>query len=500
MTDDLIAIIACCILGMMAHGANRQTWMEWVLRVTYALFILGESVTLLADPNGYIENPFNYGVLIGTMSISTMLLFRPGREFMSYILTFFNQLMGGRFLVAACGKLIQPVVVKKKLYPVTSLAGLSNAPAMAPASAPAVNNVDAKSAQSKNSEDKSASELANSESLDSTDAAKTQSSESVSEESSSSEASTASKAEDEGASTEQTASTEAIPAEEIGSSATDSMSAPDTEVDSSNSVTNSSAAATKQQVEDEPSAPLMEKVSFAKSFFAERIFMADSIPHMNGLWIYVTCMAFLLTHLEIAGFQMPSIMIPMPVTMDQLFSYNFLGLVLLSVCGTGIFLTRKPMEVLRRLGLVKPTWTQVLIGFVGIFVTFAYDWLWSFYTHSQEGLGYADKLSHYNEGTFTGGAAPGPALIVASATGLCAGLGEETLIRGALQPVFGILPAAFMHGVLHGQFAHAPLLILQVFGWSTLMCIIRRYTNTTTTIITHVGFNFLSTFLIAFNP
>lgn len=211
-------------------------------------------------------------------------------------------------------------------------------------------------------------------------------------------------------------------------------------------------------------------------------------------------MAFLLTHVEIAGFGMPAISIPMPVTMDQLFSYNFLGLIFLSICGTGIFLTRKPMEVLRRLGLVKPTWTQVLIGVVGIFVTFAYDWLWSFYTHSQDGLNYADKLSHYNEGTFTGGTSPGQALILASATGLCAGLGEETLIRGALQPVFGILPAAFMHGVLHGQFAHAPLLILQVFGWSTLMCIIRRYTNTTTTIITHVGFNFLSTFLIAFNP
>jgi hypothetical protein len=133
-------------------------------------------------------------------------------------------------------------------------------------------------------------------------------------------------------------------------------------------------------------------------------------------------------------------------------------------------------------------------------MTFAYDWLWSYYTHGQEGLGYADKLSHYNEGTFVGGASAGAAAGVASATGICAGFGEEILIRGALQPVFGIIPAAFMHGVLHGQFAHAPLLIVQVFGWSALMGIIRRYTNTTTTIITHVGFNFVSTFIIAFNP
>ena len=94
MTDDLIAIIACCILGMMAHGASRQTWMEWVLRVTYVLFIIGEGITLLADPNSYLENPFNYSILLLTVSLSSLLLFRPGREFISYLLTFFNQLMG----------------------------------------------------------------------------------------------------------------------------------------------------------------------------------------------------------------------------------------------------------------------------------------------------------------------------------------------------------------------------------------------------------------------
>jgi membrane protease YdiL (CAAX protease family) len=124
--------------------------------------------------------------------------------------------------------------------------------------------------------------------------------------------------------------------------------------------------------------------------------------------------------------------------------------------------------------------------------------LWSMYTGTpQAGLG--SKLSTYNAGTFQAGGA-GSAAILALATGICAGIGEETLIRGALQPVFGIFPAAFLHGALHGQFQHAPLLILQVAGWSTMMGIVRKYTNTTTTIITHATFNFLTTFLFAFNP
>src|SRR5262249_19733470 len=130
--------------------------------------------------------------------------------------------------------------------------------------------------------------------------------------------------------------------------------------------------------------------------------------------------------------------------------------------------------------------------------SFAYDYIWSLFTQ-QSGLG--GMLTGYNSGTFaTGSGALGGATMLALATGLCAGIGEETLVRGALQPVFGILPAALLHGLLHGQFTHAPIFIIQVAGWSALMGVIRRHTNTSTTIIGHVGYNFLLTFLFAFNP
>ncbi|PWU02458.1 MAG: hypothetical protein C5B53_01610 [Candidatus Melainabacteria bacterium] len=192
--------------------------------------------------------------------------------------------------------------------------------------------------------------------------------------------------------------------------------------------------------------------------------------------------------------------IPLPLPISQLFSYNGLGLILLSFCGIGIYVSRAPKEALTRLGWVKPTWPQVGIGLAIIVFSFVYDALWAIYTHQLSGQDLASKLSAYNAGTFSTPGGFAPSVVLALATALCAGIGEETLVRGALQPVLGILPAAFLHGMLHGQFAHAPIFILQVALWSTCIGIVRRYTNTTTTIIGHAGFNFVTTFLFSFNP
>ncbi len=246
---------------------------------------------------------------------------------------------------------------------------------------------------------------------------------------------------------------------------------------------------------------LVKKRSVADALRADKIFMVESMPHMTAFWIYVTCLGTLLMNVEPSGIQMPAMPIPMPVSLDQLFQYNGLGLIMVSICGVGIFITRKPGVVLTRLGIVKPAGWQIALGLAMVVFTATHDWVWSLFTHDLPGA-LGGKLANYNSGTFTtgNGGDPGGAALLALATGLCAGIGEETLIRGALQPVFGIFPAAMLHAVLHGQFAHSPMLILQVGLWSTTMGIVKRYTNTTTTIITHVTWNFLSTFLFAFNP
>ena len=106
-------------------------------------------------------------------------------------------------------------------------------------------------------------------------------------------------------------------------------------------------------------------------------------------------------------------------------------------------------------------------------------------------------MSSYNAGTFAAGGGLTNSLILALAVALCAGIGEETLIRGALQPAFGILPAAILHGLLHGQFSHAPIFIIQValghaYGNRQALHQYHNHDNG------HVGFNLLTTFLFAF--
>jgi uncharacterized protein len=72
--------------------------------------------------------------------------------------------------------------------------------------------------------------------------------------------------------------------------------------------------------------------------------------------------------------------------------------------------------------------------------------------------------------------------------GLAAGLGEETLFRGALQPRFGLILTAVFFALVHSQYGITlstlvVLLLGLVLGWLRL-----RY-NTSTAMITHAVYN-----------
>lgn len=353
MTLDVLTVLACCILGLLAHGARHQAWLGWLLRILIGIFFVVELFTCLGLSAAEVSNQpevlagrtqWGLAVMVSVCAATGLVLFSPVRLALSYCLTAVEQLVSGQIFVR-----------------------------------------------------------------------------------------------------------------------------------------------------------LKEKQDVLKGMFASRIFEPRSMPHLVALWIYITTTCFILSSIDPSTIKLPVLPIPFPMALGQLFSYNGIGLIALSLCGVGIFISRKPLESIQRLGWAKPTWIQVAIGLSLIVFTFAYDYAWSLWTHSSTG-DLASQLTNYNAGTFTAGGGLGPSIILALFTGICAGAGEETLMRGALQPVFGILPAAILHGLLHGQFAHAPVFLLQVMGWSAVMGIVRRYTNTTTTIIGHAGFNFVTTFLFAFNP
>ncbi|MBS1996525.1 MAG: hypothetical protein JSS86_09455, partial [Cyanobacteria bacterium SZAS LIN-2] len=105
--------------------------------------------------------------------------------------------------------------------------------------------------------------------------------------------------------------------------------------------------------------PMRHKMTALASMVSIPIFVPTSIPHMVGAFIYVATFGLYLANTDLSGFNAPTIPLPMmPLPIDTLFSYNGFGLVAVSVCGVGIFISRKPKELCARLGWQKPTAQQ----------------------------------------------------------------------------------------------------------------------------------------------
>ncbi len=87
-----------------------------------------------------------------------------------------------------------------------------------------------------------------------------------------------------------------------------------------------------------------------------------------------------------------------------------------------------------------------------------------------------------------------------------AGIGEETLFRGALQPVLGLGFTSVLFAIVHVQYGFTPVTIaVLIIGLA--LGILRNRTNTTTAILVHFGYNFtlgllslLATFVEQFAP
>ena len=73
--------------------------------------------------------------------------------------------------------------------------------------------------------------------------------------------------------------------------------------------------------------------------------------------------------------------------------------------------------------------------------------------------------------------------------GLGAGLGEETLFRGAVQPTLGILPTSILFASMHVQYGPS-LLLGYIFVLSIGLGYLRRRFNTTASFLAHAAYNF----------
>ncbi len=76
--------------------------------------------------------------------------------------------------------------------------------------------------------------------------------------------------------------------------------------------------------------------------------------------------------------------------------------------------------------------------------------------------------------------------------GVSAGVGEEAIFRGALQPRYGIVLTSIVFAVLHAPQYGVNVAILGLFGISVVLGLLRARFGTTAAMITHALYNFLA--------
>jgi hypothetical protein len=167
--------------------------------------------------------------------------------------------------------------------------------------------------------------------------------------------------------------------------------------------------------------------------------------------------------------------------------YTLIWMVPGALLAVGYPVVRTPGAAIRRLGLARPTLRQVcgavglgilLVVVAGKLLNPGIDWLWQRLHWPQTDEKAFEQLL---------GSLITPAGAVAIA--VSAGIGEELVVRGALQPRLGILLSNLFFTSLHApQYGFDALLSVFVVG--SVLGIVRARSNTTIAIIAHGVYDF----------
>jgi uncharacterized protein len=152
--------------------------------------------------------------------------------------------------------------------------------------------------------------------------------------------------------------------------------------------------------------------------------------------------------------------------------------------GIGGAINRGFSDVIDRLGLHRPTAQQVVISVALIIPIFIVSAIGGVLTDIfQPGL--TDDIQEImGEVTADLITIQGALLI-----GLTAGIGEEILFRGAIQPRYGLIFTSIVFTLIHVQYGFS-FVLLGLFLTSIILGIQRQKMNTTCCIITHSVYNF----------
>ena len=157
-----------------------------------------------------------------------------------------------------------------------------------------------------------------------------------------------------------------------------------------------------------------------------------------------------------------------------------------ALVGVGWLTRRKWLPALERLGIVYPRPVEIAIG-IGVALVLVPIILALENLAAQYGMGIDEDVQRLSEALL--GPLAGSLLGILT-LGLAAGIGEETLFRGALQPRFGLLFTSILFAVVHSQYGIS-FSTLAVFVVGMILGLLRQRFNTTTCVITHAAYNII---------
>ena len=170
-----------------------------------------------------------------------------------------------------------------------------------------------------------------------------------------------------------------------------------------------------------------------------------------------------------------------------------LALTLFGIFGVGYPIRRRLGETLQRLGLRVPTLRQlgIAVGAIAGFLLLDYAVANVWHALNPEQYELIGRVSRGLFGDID--------IWKAAAIGISAGIGEEILFRGAVQPRFGLVLTALLFTAGHTQYGLSPA-ILEVFVIGVVLGVLRNRTNTTTCILIHALYNFTNVLMMPLFP
>ncbi len=167
--------------------------------------------------------------------------------------------------------------------------------------------------------------------------------------------------------------------------------------------------------------------------------------------------------------------------------YGLLWTIPAAILAVGYAVRRDLGAALVRLGFVRPTLRQVLIGIgLAVVLVIVATLLGTVVDQIWDALGWPKTDGEAFDEVLAFAFSPLGAVVL----GVTAGLGEELAVRGVLQPRLGILLSNLFFISLHAfQYNWNTLLVIFVVGLT--LGVIRKRTNTTTSAITHGVYDFI---------